>query len=398
MFKIESNEKIGAYISELILQKFPSTRQFCIAYLECQGSEVNDCEIQKMSNRLSQIKNGKNSIQIYDLPLFTQLLEVTCEAILSAGNYFVPDIKRMTNYKFAFTRDKDIWEQYINRDDKIILNTDEYGKTVIDYALEFKNYDLLKYLMEKNYIWFVGANRDDYYTTFRAGTKIERKPIYQIDDLDIKLAENENLRRQMISLAIDHNDLEMLSTLHAREIPSLYQACYLSRTSADCYSYYDKKMMIHIAGASKQILDYFSEEFEIKDRIGRTNKFIFPYMSDLIELMIKNKNNNLYNLLKCSIEHNRKTYNNLKELIDASVKNYDKEYIEYFENEIVKNVMNEFTFHENGNIISFRDTYCKNGIITNIVFVKEKTKSPKINNLIDELNDLYDKIVNIKPN
>lgn len=126
MFKKESNEKIGAYISELIDEKFKSTRQFCKAYIECEKREVNDYEIQKMANRLSQIKKGKKSIQINDLQFFTQLLEVTCEDILSAGSYFVPDVGRMTNYRFAFTKDKDIWEQYINREDKIILNTDEY--------------------------------------------------------------------------------------------------------------------------------------------------------------------------------------------------------------------------------------------------------------------------------
>ena len=47
------------------------------------------------------------------------------------------------------------WDSYINREDKLILNYDEYGKSVIDYALEFENYDFLKYLMNNDYIWFV---------------------------------------------------------------------------------------------------------------------------------------------------------------------------------------------------------------------------------------------------
>lgn len=410
MFKKESNEKIGAYISELIDEKFKSTRQFCKAYIECERREVNDCEIQKMANRLSQIKKGKKSIQINDLQFFTQLLEVTCEDILSAGSYFVPDAGRMTNYRFAFTKDKDIWEQYINREDKIILNTDEYDKTVIDYALEFKNYDLLKYLMDNKYIWFVGENKKDYCTTFGAGTSIERNPLYHFDILEYKLFKSDQLRRQMISLAIEHHDFDMLSTLHAREIPSLYQACYLSCTPADCDSYYDKNMVTCVANANEQILDYFSKEFEIPDRVGHTNEFIFPYMSDLIELLIKNKHSYLETLLKRCIKHNRKTYNTLKNLISVSI-NYDYElymrdwkngigkddekYKQSLKNEISKNIMKNVDFYTNGNIISFRDRLSLDGIITNIVFIKEKSESIKINNLIDELNDLYNKIVNM---
>lgn len=395
MFKKEDDKKIGTYISDLISQKFKSTRQFCIAYINCEGRDANAGEIQKMQNRLSQIKKGAKSIQIKDLQYFTQLLEVTCEDILSAGHYFVPDCGRITNYKFAFTKDKTLWEQYINRDDKIVLNTDEYGKTVIDYALEFKNYELLKFLMDNEYIWCVGNNPKDYGATFIAGTCIERKPIYQIDTLNIKLAENDNLRRQMISLAIDHHDFNMLSTLKAREIPSLYQACYLSCTPADCDKYRDRNMVAHIANADEQILDYFSEEFDIIDRIGRNNRFIFPYISDLIELLIRNKHSYVETLLKRCIDHNQKTYSKLKKLISASINYYDKEYVKHFKNEIHQTVMKEFDFYENGNIVSFRDTYARDGIITNIVFIKEKSKETKINNLIDDTNDLYNRIKNI---
>ena len=41
-------------------------------------------------------------------------------------------------------------------------DADEYGKTVIDYALEYENYDFLKYLTEKKYIWFVGKDEIDF--------------------------------------------------------------------------------------------------------------------------------------------------------------------------------------------------------------------------------------------
>ena len=58
----------------------------------------------------------------------------------------------MTNYEIAFTDDPRVWKKYMEREDKIFLNSDEYGKTVIEYALEFKNYKFMKYLMDEGYM------------------------------------------------------------------------------------------------------------------------------------------------------------------------------------------------------------------------------------------------------
>lgn len=41
-----------------------------------------------MANRLSQMLNGNKGIQIYDLPVFTELLGISCEELLSAGRCF----------------------------------------------------------------------------------------------------------------------------------------------------------------------------------------------------------------------------------------------------------------------------------------------------------------------
>ena len=155
MFKLEEdNAKIGRYLSDLIDQKYESKRKFCRAYLEAAKKEPNNENLTNMANRLSQIIKGNKAIQIYDLPYFTNLLGVSCEQIISAGEYSVPLTKRVTNYSIACSKDPAKWEAYINREDKLILNSDEYCKTVIDYALEFANYEFLKYLMDKGYVWF----------------------------------------------------------------------------------------------------------------------------------------------------------------------------------------------------------------------------------------------------
>lgn len=85
MFSID-NKAIGAFISRLIEEKFESARKFCIAYLRTDRKrDATEDEIRNMANRLSQIKKGTKAIQIYDLPIFSDLLDVSFEQILSAG-------------------------------------------------------------------------------------------------------------------------------------------------------------------------------------------------------------------------------------------------------------------------------------------------------------------------
>lgn len=228
MFEIEKdNAKIGKHLEKLILSKHKSIRQFCEKYLKCVNEndnyQVEVKELDNMATRMSAIIKGKKSIQFYDLPIFCKLLEVSCEEIITAGRHYEPISGHVTNYEIAFSKDSNKWEKYINRPDKLILNSDEYCKTVIDYALEFKNYDFLKYLMDKNYIWFVDNSEDNgkkyiFNRAFRfgAGTSIKKRKIYDVDSLDAELMnpEKENkLRQSLISLAIENRDIPMLASL-----------------------------------------------------------------------------------------------------------------------------------------------------------------------------------------
>ena len=225
MFKIKTNEEIGEYLKELIEERYGKTRRFCKAYLKLEGRLVDDDEIRKMANRMSQIIKGSKAIQTYDLPIFTELLDVTCEQILSAGEYCVPKNQRTTNYSIAFSKSKKEWDEYIKREDKLILNPDEYDKTVIDYAIEAGNYKFIKYLMDEEYIWFVSNEHNNtfFYQTFGAGTSIERRKLGFHDMLQYKLDSEDNLRMGIIALAVANNDFKTLEMLKAIEIPIFYK-------------------------------------------------------------------------------------------------------------------------------------------------------------------------------
>lgn len=228
--------------------KYSSPRQFAKVYLECAGVEVDNYEITKTYNRIRDIIAGKKGVQLYDLPVFIELLDASCEEILSADEVFVPNSKKVTNYLVSFSKDKNIWQHYINHEEKLMANADEYGKTVLDYALEFKNYEFLKYLVDNN--WFVDNEDMSFHCTrhFGAGTKIKPKSAYQKNDLQEELCENIQLRVKIILLAIENNDIEMLEKLHARELSSLYciQSPRSGRELEDYQNEYNEDMLINI--------------------------------------------------------------------------------------------------------------------------------------------------------
>lgn len=403
LFRNKTNEEIGAYISRLIEENFKSISDFCRAYLKLQnqGSDYSEEDFKNIKNRISQIKNGKKSIQVYDLQFFCELFGVSCEQILSGGDCFVPNSNRITNYDIAQSKDKEVWKRYIQREDKLIMNADEYCKTVLDYALEFGNYDFLKYLMNEGYIWFVDSDRKNYWFGFGAGTSIERRHVGYIDDLDSRMKQQDYLRRKMISLAIDRKDFTMLNKLKAREIPPFYHYTFYGMNMTDCESFYDKNMVAHIADANQKIITYFTEEFQIENDWKELNTFMFPYINELLHLLIKSDNEYLYTILKRCVEHNRNAFNVINET-RKNILGYYTDLLKYRNDESLINqsvdreLSQNMFYYKDGNIISVMRRFSKTGMVTNLVNIKAKSKNKEIAQLIDEVNEYFYKILALK--
>ena len=409
MFKVEKNNaKIGKYLADIIEQKYDSRRAFCRAYIRATGEEPTNETINNMSNRLMQIAKGNKAIQTYDLPYFTELLGISCEQILSAGECSAPLTNRVTNYSIACSNEPKEWDKYINREDKLILNSDEYCKTVLDYALEFGNYEFIKYLMDNKYIWFDSRKDQDYIQTFGAGTSIERRQIGSVDyGLQGKLHEEDELRINLISLACDNNDIQMLNALRARENPQLYfRTHYLSGQHPDFDSCYNERMVKHIAESNEFVLNYFTDSFEIRDNVrykdgsNRTHTFMFPYISKLLDQLIIKKSPFTETALKKALNYNKRTYKKLCELI-LSVKNDEYYSAEYLKDAWKKACKDELKFYENGDIVTFTSVFISSnkqyyGIITNVPHVTKEPSSPILKYLTEELNESYLEIVNLK--
>ena len=409
MFKI-NNSEIGKYLSRLIKDQYSSDRRFCIEYLKLRDDRndvENSDDIQKMQNRICQINKGNKRIQIDDLPIFSELLGVSIENILSAGTSTVPATNRKSNYLIAHSKDPDEWKSYIARDDKLILNPDEYNKTAIDYALECENYNFLRYLISEEYIWFVGNDekeycgawdyKNQYFSSFGAGTKIERRKIGNHDALGSHMKEQADLRFKMISLAIKHKDIKMLDRLHAREFPMLYTITPFSPSILKNTKLPDSDDLNHmirnIAAGENEILSYFLEEFQI---MPAHRYFVFPYAGQVLDALIRQKRNSeCKRFLKQAIHRNKQIQNKLEKLVDTAKTNIKHAYDDVYSDEIAeKEIWNQYYFYRDTGFFSYHTPpILKNNVksfIANVIHITETSNDSEVKYLIDELNETYD--------
>lgn len=421
-----NDKKIGAHLKELINQSgYKTTADFCRAYLKLKqpSQEITETILQKERNRFGAILKGGKKIQAHDLPVVSKLLGVSYEEILSAGKNYAPTRNHITNYDIAQSEDRNVWDEYMKREDRLFLNCDEYRKTVIDYALEFKNYAFMKYLLEEKFIWFVDPNADvcDYYG-YRAGTSIRHKDLpgnYQANTLPAEIEFQDRLRTQTIALAIENEDYGILESLRAREIPEMHKLTWNGINPA--FIYKNEALIEAIANSeNEKIIDYFSDEFNIMSINNKEITVVFPYLGDVIESMLNNKKEKSAEItLKKAISHNKAVFSNINDMIKRACQLHHYSQTEQMER-LIKictetgcsvndaNVIKSFkenadnyeyiysAFHiDEYNYVSFH--YHDNGrysdIMTNICKVTSKKGSSGIKSLVKELNDWYNKII-----
>ena len=290
-----------------------------------------------------------------------------------------------------------------------ILKPDEFDKTAIDYALEAGNYPFLKYLMEKEYIWFTKKDESGDCVGFCAGTSIKFDFRERTDYLDCRLGREDDLRLKLISLALKNEDFEMLDKLHAREIPLLYTISYSSCQidSPDSFPNMPnsfRPLIRDIAQSKRNVMAYFFKEFEIKTRQNSKNTFIFPYTGEILDVLIEKKRlSECKYLLKIAVEHNQKVQRNFQNLFNKSME-MCREYYANCGNESIRNETyykqeNLYSYHffpESG-FIAFATPYYIPKVtcfVTNIAKVTQNSSDTEVQCLIHELNKTYDFFIN----
>ena len=401
MFAIKSSKEIGSNLKKLILNKYKSVRQFCLAYLNLSRPAVSDDpqEIRNLSNRFSQILSGHKAIQTYDLPIISELLGLSCEDILSCGETKIPLKNRRTNYNIAFSTDKKDWQEYLSHEGCIAAYADEFGKTVVDYAIEFKNYKFIKYLIENDYITFISEDPHNcYHPNFGAESKINERP-YDHPTLGNEFYANKLLRTQVLALAIKNDDTNALQVFKARELPP-QRILVPSNPVFQISEYYDEEYLDAIAQSKKSVFDFFLEEYPVKGLYQKNEMvWIYPFIGELVNRCVKiNKLDRASKTLDVILNHNKKAYHNLHESFLHAAKlekNFWTNYKSY--RETLDLMAPHYRVNEDKNLVSFYPYYLPNAeqLLFNIIRVDCTCHDETISKKIEESNLIYDKILTL---
>lgn len=412
MFRLAGNKEIGAYLRKLINEKDISIRRFGTMMLERRGEPTDPAAVQRIANRLSQILSGSKSLQLADLPDISGILGISCEELLSAGETRVA-IDRLTNYVVGYSKDKDIWQRYIDQEDKSILNADEYCMTVLEYAMKAKNYDFIRYLVDKGYIWFVDDDTNiNQWGSFGAGTSIKIGEGQRFRNYNVwasLMGESSILRKETIRMALEHGDLDMLERMHAREIPYMGFLNVFTSYRMNSEKYYDEQQVMLVAGSGDAVLEYFSDEFIIESgRPGGDHKVVYPYIAQLASELICSGHPFARRLLEKTIEHNRAARERLRVLMKRAYEEILLEYDEAMrkgsrylpeEKRISDEILAYFYREKDGYVIAFCDGWAekgkREGITTNLVLIEEASADDGIQALIDENNRIFSDIWNM---
>ena len=403
MFVVKSDVEIGSYLKLKIYEQYNSVRGFCIDYLRATPNcDAEDpAEIRRLCNRFSQITQGKKALQTYDLPYITELLNISCEDLLSCGNNKVPLNNRRTNYNIAFSKNPKDWEEYLNREDCIAAYADEFGKTVLDYAIEFKNYGFIKYLINKEYITLIAENPSfNPLWDFGAESKIKERQ-YEHKTLDNEFYENKLLRTHILSLAIANNDIDSLRKFRAREIPPQLTVNILY-ADVSFSEYYDEKFLNELIRASSKVFDYFIEEYILKangDRYEIT--WLYPFIDKVVALCIKEKEKEkALKALDAIYRHNKNVYEDLRRKFLLATKVIKDSRLSRTYKEAVEFIAREFRINQEQNFVSLYPYYARDiePSAYHIINLTCSTKEVAIKQKIDSVNELHSSIVNIPKN
>lgn len=290
---------------------------------------------------------------------------------------------------------------YLNREDCIAAYADEFGKTVLDYALGFKNYGFIRFLIDNGYITLVSGNdgwKDGF--NFGADTTIKTRP-YEANTLQNEFYENKILRTQIISLAIENNDYDVLYEMKAREIPPQLTITPFNPTGSKFCDYYDEHFIDTILCSKLKVIQYFCEEYIVECRWQKEvfSLWLYPFFGELITKAVKLNSKKTEVLIDTAIKHNEEIYNRLKKAILAVAKELKENlYRNQSFQDVIKNVLRDYRVNQEDNVVSFSYHFVRESdiILSNIICADIHSKSPEIQLKLDKLNELYSKIINLQ--
>ena len=328
--KLKTPEQIGEHIKKLLEKQVKEDgSKFTQSDLaEAMANFANsdrengdeDFKKEKFKDSISKWIRGVNYPGIESIYYLSRILRVSVENILSAGEVNEKyDDRRVTLYSMGKTHDKSLMEKFCEQNPEVFSNYDEFGKTLLDYVLEFENYEALKYLIDKNIVGMFNYN-DSNNPAYILLSFVDFPKYYEI-----------------IKILVKHDDVERFLKFY--DGFTIVNASAISRKD-DRFGIYSLKFddeILDMIYNSTQIFNYLINEHtntkrNLYPRISRTIVDDLPSLSGFFNILLKmaiNKNDSkkMEHMLKIGLEHNNKV---VTAIFEDFTQKYPNTYCPYF--------------------------------------------------------------------
>ncbi len=378
MFILAANKEIGNYLSDKIRENYPNIRQFAKAFLEKRDEEASEESIRQQSNRFYQIVKGAKQLQITDLPYVCDMLDITCENILSAGkspNYY----DRRTNYSVAASKNPEIWKKYLDDEKNPIWSNDEYGKSILDYIVQFRNAELFDFLLEnglvlksESYQRPIARNCDGEFNKIVAIIGHKKHPA---NGTIISYGCSDDLQCGLAALAVKSGNFELAKKLIARNIPldsEITEFLHSEIVKAD----------------NADLFTWLTDEKTVNFKFADEDDFVYANLGDLIECALDSdacSPESLNLLIKGAEKYNEKTLERLKNCVNEAKECKDIFLPFIYDNNIV-NIAHHTTIDGKNKTL---------GLLADPVFVySDDLRIKKLNKLFGEIERISSAEIN----
>ena len=189
---IKDKNEVGAYIDLLLNERQWKQADLSKKLTELEGRPVSRDNVCKWIA-------GERYPGIDHIYYLAQVFNVSIENILMAGSQRENfDDRPFSLYAVAKSGDKERLEQLMHTENDygsiIGENYDEFDKTILDYLIEFKQVELIKYMFQKGYLSIWGTQMS---TAIRVGN----------------LTGMEDKFNAFVDLAIEYDDVELFQYL-----------------------------------------------------------------------------------------------------------------------------------------------------------------------------------------
>ena len=111
--------------------------------------------------------------------------------------------------------------------------------------------------------------------------------------------------------------------------------------------------MDQVSASSDDVLVYFSTEFEIETNKKAQCQLTFPYLGQLIDMVVKSNRKAVASMLKNALTHNQNVLKKLREIGKAAEDSFSdmRQYMN--EESILAGIMHDYHFYEDSDTVCF---------------------------------------------